>query len=497
LQHAVTEYNERALDWGIVLGDMIDIDDGDWTNTDLMLSAWRQLQAPKYYCLGNHEFGVPDTDNGGNMKHLSVYGKYGFGEKAFYSFRHKGFRFITLIGDWRYKDYHPSLPEYQVAKDYYDDISGTHRDWNSAVSLNQRAWLMDLLDESLALNEPVVCMCHDPIHNPADTGHAMFNSQEMLDILDGYPNVVMWLNGHNHSGDYAKLGTRHHLNLSGLVEGENNWYQLDFSASAITSYRAENTTTPSRIMDIRRPDSTVATPSGFAVVDVSGDAVLTWDAEAVVTSVVIQRRHITQTEVELHSTAQTLAWQTIATVAPAQSYTDNPLLDVAEYKYRIRFLGGAEGSRFSQALAIGETQRTSYVEFAAGLGTGTEFPTGNADGDHKSNALEHFYGTPVEVMDVNLAREFNVILTTDGTLGFTFSHDASTLYGWGLQLSHNLTDWNTISQDVDYKITDTELWDPPAGETTRVTVELMDSSTFSHAEDRRVFIRLITHHPVK
>ena len=59
-------------------------------------------------------------------------------------------------------------------------------------------------------------MCHYPIHI-INEAHALFNSQELQDIINGYSNnVVMWINGHNHAGDYVKLGERHHLGLKGM-----------------------------------------------------------------------------------------------------------------------------------------------------------------------------------------------------------------------------------------------------------------------------------------
>ena len=463
LEHAVAEYNQRNLDWGIVLGDMIDREivgtELDWTHTDRMVAAWKELNVPNYYCLGNHEFSVSTVTVDGMKKPYYVYEKYGFDQKAYYGFRHKGFRFITLIGDWRYPDYDPSLPEYTIAKNYYDDLSGA-ANWNSAVSLKQRAWLMDLLDESLALNEPVVCMCHDPIHN-----YMMFNSQEMLDILDGYPNVVMWINGHHHSGGYAKLeNDRHHLNLPGLVEGADRWYQLDFTPDAITTYRAENTTTPERTMRIGRPAPTLAAPSGFAVAEASGNAVLSWDTEpSGTTFVLIERRHVTQIEVELPSTAQTLAWQIIATVAPTQSHTDNPPLDVGEYKYRIRFLGGAEGSRHSQALTVGESEKdVPYVEL------GEE------------------------------AQQFDS--TSGAPMTCTLSYGSNTLYGMSILMNRELGgEWITLSEDVDYKITATESWTPEGSSQplTRATLELLNSSSFLLAGDEPIFIKAVFNLPVE
>ena len=81
---------------------------------------------------------------------------------------------------------------------------------------------MDVLDESNILNEPVVILCHYPIHPPVDH-HSLLNSTELLDILNGYSNVVMWMNGHYHRGSYVMQGRRHHLGLKGMQEGADRW----------------------------------------------------------------------------------------------------------------------------------------------------------------------------------------------------------------------------------------------------------------------------------
>ncbi len=513
LSHAVSQYNQRDLDWGVVLGDLIDFDDvdyptsgpppgevygpHDWANTDAILAAWNQLNIPKYLLLGNHEFYVPNADVDGMKKPYSVFRKFGFDQQPYYSFRHKGFRFIVLMADWRYLDFDPSLPEYTVARNYYDNFSGTQKRWyNGAISLKQRRWLMERLDESLALGEPVVCMAHDPIHNPTD-GHSLMNKDEMLNILNGYPNVVMWMNGHNHGGGYALEGRRHHLNLKGMQNEADNWYQLDFNPAQITLYKAENTATPERTMDILRPAPTISAPTGFAVTEVSGEASLSWDEEpAAATHVVIERRHVSTLIAEIPSTAQTLSWQTVATlpVPTSQSYLDAPTGPVGEYKYRIHFLGGAEGSYHSPASASNELAKMSYVDYATSLGADGELANEDTDSDGNSNALELFYGTNLLTADREVSRELSVSRTPAGATRLVFSYDTSALMNWDIALSKDLSTWKIISENVDYRIVLTEAWTPPGTSKNliRVTLELMDTTSFNFSsDDSQIFVRLL------
>jgi hypothetical protein len=262
-----------------------------------------------------------------------------------------------------------------------------------------------------------------------------------------------------------------------------NWYQLDFSPSKITVYQAENTTTPVFDLDISRPTPTVTRPTGFAVANVSGAASLTWDAEpAGATDVVIERRHVSTLTAELPSTPQTLSWQPLATLAlpTTQSYVDDLVDPITEYKYRIRFLAGAEGSHVSQALAPDEVARISYEEYAASLGAGYEQSGADADGDGKPNALEYFYGTPLGTTDRDGARELTITSSPTGATQLLFSYDVSALATWDIALSSDLITWKTIAKEVDYRVVQTEQWSPvgTSQHLTRVTIETMDDSSF-------------------
>ena len=265
LRHAISHWNQRSLDWGVILGDIIDWDDIDysvfpkqtigqkeskWKHAKAVLAAWQTLACPRYLVLGNHDYYVPYRDADGTPKPASVLRAFGFEKTAYYDFFHKGFRFVVLDGDMSPYNYDPSTPEYQEAQDYFDSIQGPQKTpWNAGISKKQLGWLTKVLDAALASGEPVVIMCHYPIHNPSHA-HSLLNSAELLSILKQYPNVVLWLNGHNHAGDYALMGTRHHLNLKGMQNEDDNWYQLDFSPTKITVFQAEDLTTPKYELDI-------------------------------------------------------------------------------------------------------------------------------------------------------------------------------------------------------------------------------------------------------
>ena len=259
IKNAISHWNKRDLDWGVALGDIIDWDDIDysqfpkqtvetspkkWSNTRAILAAWNTLNVPNYKVLGNHDYYVPYKDADGLSKPASVYRAFGFKDKAYYEFSHKGYRFIVLDGDLSHLNYDIESEAYKKVKAYYDALKGPARGiWSAGISAKQMKWLKGVLEDSLVKKEPTVIMCHYPMHKPYG-GHTLFNAAEMTILLDKFPNVVMWINGHDHRGAYQKIGNRHHLNLKGMQNEGDNWYQIDFSPESITVYQAEDLKTP-------------------------------------------------------------------------------------------------------------------------------------------------------------------------------------------------------------------------------------------------------------
>lgn len=259
LEHAVNSWNKRKLDWAVSLGDNIDWDDIDyskfpqqtlstgpaeWKHTKQVLAVWNKLKFDKHMVLGNHDYYVPYKDADGLSKPASVLRAFGYQDKAYYHFGHKGYRFVILDGDVSPYNFDVETPEYKVAKAYYDTFKGKQKTpWNAAISNKQLVWLAGVLDQALKDREPVVLMCHYPIHQPIG-GHHLFNAEQVVALLDTYPNVVMWLHGHTHKGGYVQMGKRHHLNLKGMQEEDDSWYQIDFSPEIIKVYQAENLETP-------------------------------------------------------------------------------------------------------------------------------------------------------------------------------------------------------------------------------------------------------------
>ncbi|SDI76012.1 hypothetical protein SAMN04488693_12220 [Arthrobacter subterraneus] len=61
----------------------------------------------------------------------------------------------------------------------------------------------------------MVLNSHHPVF-PLDQ-HNAYNDAELVDLVSSYDNVVAWLNGHNHAGNYGFTGGTHFIRASGTL----------------------------------------------------------------------------------------------------------------------------------------------------------------------------------------------------------------------------------------------------------------------------------------
>ena len=72
------------------------------------------------------------------------------------------------------------------------------------------------LNSSVEKNQNVGFYCHFPA-NPI-TNHNFWNTEEFLGLIENYPNVKIFLNGHNHAGSYIQKNGVHFITFKGMVD---------------------------------------------------------------------------------------------------------------------------------------------------------------------------------------------------------------------------------------------------------------------------------------
>ena len=215
LAQCVEHFNKEDLDFVIHLGDLID---KDFKSFDAVLPIYNSLKADHYHALGNHDFDVADELKKDVPTKMGMDSKYHYFDKA-------NWRFIILDGnDVSFHAYPKESPEYKYAAEYYKTKKITSPKWNGAVGEEQMKWLETLLQESQEGNQQVILFSHFPVY-PKDP-HNLWNANELVTLLDQYPCVKAYINGHNHKGNYAENKGIHYLTLKGMVDTPENTYAI-------------------------------------------------------------------------------------------------------------------------------------------------------------------------------------------------------------------------------------------------------------------------------
>lgn len=95
------------------------------------------------------------------------------------------------------------------------DIIDRHvESYNHILPIYQR--LEAELDAAQAAGETVIVF--DRVPAAPEDQHNLWNYQEVQALLAGYPNVMAYLNGHNHAGHYGEVDGIHYVTVEGMLE---------------------------------------------------------------------------------------------------------------------------------------------------------------------------------------------------------------------------------------------------------------------------------------
>lgn len=211
LPAAITELNKHALDFTVTLGDVID---RDFKSFDTMMAIYEKAKAPQTFVLGNHDFEVADEDK------IKVVPKLGM-ENGYFTKAIGDWNFIYLDGNdvstYRYPKDHAAT---KSAKEKLSSLKKpSAQSWNGSIGDEQLAWLKEQLDAAKKSNKRVIIFDHFPVF-PLNNGHNLWNDDVLVELIVSYKNVVAFMNGHNHQGNYGVHQGCHFINFKGMVEGE-------------------------------------------------------------------------------------------------------------------------------------------------------------------------------------------------------------------------------------------------------------------------------------
>ncbi len=225
LSACIDELNQHDLEFTVTLGDLID---RDFSSFDPVLECYEKLKSEHRLVLGNHDFSVADGDKGKVLKKLGL-------ERGYDSYRGSGWRTVILDGT--------EVSTYRYAKgDEWDaqckEMFGAQkqagaswaRPYSGALHETQLKWLESELKAADEAGERVIVCNHFPVL-PAENPHNLWNADAVVEMIRRYPNAALYLNGHNHAGNYAHDKHCHYVNLKGMVETE-----TDSAFAVVTCY---------------------------------------------------------------------------------------------------------------------------------------------------------------------------------------------------------------------------------------------------------------------
>ncbi len=212
LKEAITTFNENQVDIVQNLGDIIDL---GWTSYDSILPLYEDLDPniENHHLLGNHDFAISPSRLTGLLEKLSMPDYY-------YSYEENGWHFIVLDAtDYAY--YSRTLHNHDMnrlnAYMYSTIGKSNNHSYNSAIGKKQQIWLKEELERARLSQNNVIIFSHSPLR-PLYTAENLWNNEEILDIIESSSNVVAYINGHNHAGDYELKNGIHYFTIFGMVD---------------------------------------------------------------------------------------------------------------------------------------------------------------------------------------------------------------------------------------------------------------------------------------
>jgi len=218
LAAAVADFNRQKLAFVVHLGDFID---KDWASYDALLPVARKLHHPVHFVLGNHEFAVDDAHK------LQVPAKLGM-KKRYYSFERQGWLFLVTDGnDLSSYAWPEASTEHRRSMAAHAALYPDKPLWDGGIGGEQLAWIDGELTRADRQHLKVMIFSHFPVW--PENKHNLWNAPAVVALLERHPSAKIWLDGHNHDGNYGERSGIHFVNMKAMLDTpETSYARLDF-----------------------------------------------------------------------------------------------------------------------------------------------------------------------------------------------------------------------------------------------------------------------------
>jgi manganese-dependent ADP-ribose/CDP-alcohol diphosphatase len=221
LDEAVQVFNRENVAFVLHLGDFIN---DNLKSFDTLLHITGKLKAPLYFIPGNHEFGVQPGEKGKVMPMM------GLSRHGYQSFSRDGWRFILVdgseTGTFRYEPGSRMYKKNRVSMEKLKDAGATNVfEWNGGISRRQYRWIEKNLQTAAEKDQRVILCCHFPLM-PEKAPELLLNAPEVKKLVEYYPSVFAWLNGHVHVSQWFDPNGVNYVSFRGMVEKEDNAFGI-------------------------------------------------------------------------------------------------------------------------------------------------------------------------------------------------------------------------------------------------------------------------------
>lgn len=217
------DFNRQDLSFAVHLGDFID---RDWSSFDTLLPIAGRLRHPWHFVLGNHDFAVDDAQKAHVPARLGMPARY-------YSFVQHGWMFIVTDGNGLSSYAWPQgSTELAHSLAIHDRLYPDKPLWDGGIDEAQMLWLDGELGKADRRKLKVMLFSHFPVW--PENQHNLWNAGDVITLLERHPSVRIWLDGHNHEGNYGQRHGIHYVNLKAMLDTEETAYaRLDFFADRV------------------------------------------------------------------------------------------------------------------------------------------------------------------------------------------------------------------------------------------------------------------------
>jgi len=218
LAAAIADFNKQRLAFVVHLGDFID---RDWASYDALLPVARRLEHPWHFVLGNHEFAIDEAHKPQVPAKLGMKARY-------YSFQQGGWVFLVTDGtDLSTFGWPAGSTEDRAASALHAARYPDKPEWDGGIGDTQLRWIDAELTRADRTGMKAMLFCHFPVwpENP----HNLWNADAVRALLERHPSAKIWLDGHNHDGNYGARAGIHYVNLKAMLDTpETSYARLDF-----------------------------------------------------------------------------------------------------------------------------------------------------------------------------------------------------------------------------------------------------------------------------